>query len=606
MGVFMKKSVPFILLFAVLLLSFCFPQDDMDDFLRSLHPTSVSAPAQTEAGAESAHKESVPEEKAESLPSSAENTAFSAAGNASAAEKGSSSENNVSSEAAGLLENGTFSADSGVSSAAEASAGDALSLEIVIPPKKRPSSPDAKKVEAARRKDEDGTDFEKNQNVIRFGTASEIGGVIDSITSSEDVRYYDDFYDLFQITKSNEIKGKILDYFAKQEDGCLEDFAVEVLSDPYDIPVSLVEKCFGYVSATGCKEAGPALVRILETGEEKYFNAALSALGKTGGVKEAKYLAQYLERDDLTVPQRQALMRTLGAMGASETWEDIRRIALDEDENGFVRMYAAEAMGKMKNDDSVPVLIKLFEEGDPNMRQYCIKGLAYYPDSKEARSTVIQAIRDDHYKVRIEAISAVKKLNMTEAVPYLTYRAKNDPENAVKKECFPALAELKTKEADSFLIAQITDKSVVDSVKYQAAEALMKSGTAGEDEIIALAKETLKDDRRKSLRQNLGKLFIKYARPGYAELCVLYLQSDDVLTQSQGLELFKNARYESARPSVQAVADNKKSSAANRKRARSLLGLSDEDGTENASASEQPVKAPAEKSSSVRNDADAK
>ena len=87
---------------------------------------------------------------------------------------------------------------------------------------------------------------------------------------------------------------------------------------------------------------------------------------------------------------------------------------------------------------------------------------------------------------------------------------------------------------------------------------------------------------------------------------MLYLQSDDVLTQSQGLELFKNARYESARPSVQAVADNKKSSAANRKRARSLLGLSDEDGTENASASEQPVKAPAEKSSSVRNDADAK
>lgn len=573
----MKKTI---FLGALLPLAFCFSQGaesvDMDDFLRSLNPSAVSVPANEESKAES----SAAEKSAEVLPPSADSTV-------SAAENVSETENMPLSENAQDV--------------------DALSMDIVIPEKKRPSSPDAKKVEAAQRKDEDGTEFEKNQNTIRFGTASEIGGIIDKITESEDVRYYDDFYDLFQITKSNEIKGKILDYFAKQEDGCLNDFAVEILSDPYDVPVTLVEKCFAYVSATGCKEAGPAIVRILETGEEKYFNAALSALGKTGGAKEAKYLAQYLERDDLTVPQRQALMRTLGAMGAEETWEDMRRIALDEDENSFVRMYAAEAMGKMKNDDSVPVLIKLFEEGDPNMRQYCIKGLAYYPDSKEARATVIQAIRDDHYKVRLEAISAVKKLNMTEAVPYLTYRAKNDPENAVKKECYPALAELNTKEANAFLIKQITEKSVSDSAKYQAAEALMKNGTAGEDEIIALAKETLKDDRRKSLRQNLGKLFIKYARPGYAELCVLYLQSDDALTQSQGLELFKNARYASARPSVQSVADNKKSSAANKKRARSLLGLSDEDETEKPTGAESgKAKTPAEKPSSAGNDADAK
>ena len=157
----------------------------------------------------------------------------------------------------------------------------------------------------------------------------------------------------------------------------------------------------------------------------------------------------------------------------------------------------------------------------------------------------------------------------------------------MKKECFPVLAELNTKDSIAFLIEQITDKSVPDSVKYQAAEALMKNGISGEDEIIALAKDVLKDDRRKSLRQNLGKLFIKYARPGYSEICVLYLQSKDTLTQSQGLELYKNARYESAKPSVQAIVDDKNAKTSNKKRARSLLGLSEEE--ENKPASSESV-----------------
>ena len=79
-------------------------------------------------------------------------------------------------------------------------------------------------------------------------------------------------------------------------------------------------------------------------------------------------------------------------------------------------------------------------------------------------------------------------------------------------------------------------------------------------------------------------MFIKYARPSYAEICVLYLQSKDTLTQSQGLELYKNARYESAKPSVQAIVDDKNAKTSNKKRARSLLGLSEEEETKSAAS----------------------
>lgn len=423
----------------------------------------------------------------------------------------------------------------------------------------------------------DVEDIEKTRKTINFGTAAEITSLITKLNDGDDVRFNDDLENLFKTTKSNDVKGKILDYFAKQEDARLSDYAVEILSDPYDLPTSLVEKCFNYVSSVKCSEAAPELVKILDGGDEKYFNAALTALGKTGGAEEAKYLSEYLNRDDLTVAQRQALMRTLGNIGAEETWDDLCKIAQDEDENAFVRMYASEAIGKMKKAESVPILVEIFEGAEPNLRQYCIKGLSYFPDSEEAKNTILQAIRDDHYKVRIEAINAAKSLEIKEAVPFLIYRAKNDSENAVKKECFSVIAKLDTADGNEFLIDELKDKKTSDAVKYQIAQVLMEKGTVGEKEILSLAKEALKDDRRKPLRQNLGKLFIKYSRPDYSEICSLYLQSKDAIAQSQGLELYKKAKYETARPAVKDITENKKANNANKEKAKNLLGIEDED-----------------------------
>ena len=66
--------------------------------------------------------------------------------------------------------------------------------------------------------------------------------------------------------------------------------------------------------------------------KKKYFLSAITTLGDVGGPSEALYLAEYLERDDMTLPQRQALMRTLGQMCAIETWDKLVEIVNDEEE----------------------------------------------------------------------------------------------------------------------------------------------------------------------------------------------------------------------------------------------------------------------------------
>ena len=451
--------------------------------------------------------------------------------------------------------------------------------EVDLPPKKRPKKADPKKIEDAELKDEEG-DFEKTSQTIKYGTSSEIAGVIDKIIENEDPRYNDVLYDLFQDSKNIDIRTKIIEFFTKQKDPCLEDYAIEILNDPYDYPNKVVENVFRYVAEVDCKIACPCVIQILEIGNEDYFNAAIATIGKIGGPSEALYMASYLERDDLKLPQRQTLMRTLGQMCAVETWDKLVEIIKDEDENSFVRMYAAESIGKMKKEESIPILINYFENSsDPNMRQYCLKGLINFPENSEVQKVVMQATRDEYYKVRIEAIKACKEMNLKDSVPFLIYRAQKDSENVVKKECYPVLANLNTKESNEFLINQITEKKVSDSNKILACSALIENGSVGEDEILELAKNCLNDDKRKSLRNELGKLFIKYVKPSFSDICAAYLQSKDLTSVSQGLEMYKNGRFETAKPAVEKIANEEKKSA-NKTRARKILGLPEEEPSE--------------------------
>ncbi len=490
---------------------------------------------------------------------------------------------------------------------------DIASIVVEIPSEMRPKQPDPEKLKEIQQKDEDGSEFETNSMTLSFGTPSEINSVVDKIVEEDDPRYSDALYDLFQTTASNDVRKKILGYFARQNDPCLSSYAVEIIDDPYDTPLALVQECMNYVSEVKCKVVAPALIKLIDADEEKYFTAALSALGKTGGAKESLYLAKFLERDDLETAQRQALMRTLGQMNAVETFDSVMKIAQDEDENSFVRMYAAEALGNMKKDEAIPVLVELFETDDPNMREYCIKGLQNFPDSKKAKATIIQAIRDDHVKVRIQAVKAVKEMQMKDAMDFLIYRAKNDSEASVKKQCYPVIAEFDTKKGNEFLVKQITDKKVPDSAKLMAAEALLKSGNnSGTNEIAELAKAIVDDPARKSLKYSLGKVMAKYMKPAFAEVAVLFVQSKDAQLAALGLDMYKASRYETIKSAVKTLAEDKKNSA-NRKRARKLLGMEDEDfeSKKSESLNEKENKStekvvPSKKSEPENNSADAK
>ena len=444
-------------------------------------------------------------------------------------------------------------------------------------PKKRPQKQNAEKIAEL---DEEFPDTRKeNADTLKFGMEDDIIELLNDFVKNEDVRFVDEVYDLFYVTKNIAVREKILEYFTKLKDPCLENFALEILDDPYEQKKSTVDAVFKYIQSVKTKEALPAVLKLVESEDENYFTDALTTLGEIGGSKEAVFLSEYLEREDLSLAQRQQLVKVLGKIKAVETYDKLVEMAQDEDENTFIRMYSAEAIGSMKKKEAVKILVKLYEDTDPKLRCSVVKGLSNFKENDEAKKTVIEAIRDSHVTVRIEAIEACKKNDYKEAVPYLVYRLEKDKEDSVKKKCYPAIASLNTKEGNDYLVKLITDKKVADTPKSRVAAALLEYNNAGTDEIIALARETLKDNRRKPLRYALGKEFAKYKRNEFSSICKDYLDSKDTATQGTGLDIYSKGRYPAVLPVVRQIilesAKNPLKKNANAEKAKKILGSSD-------------------------------
>ena len=470
-------------------------------------------------------------------------------------------------------ENSQTDQDSLLEDQSEEDTSESLGGIATVPDKKRPKPIDQKKAEEAREKDESKEDEENNRKIIKYGLPSEIGELLDKLTENDDPRFTDDIYDLFQNTSNASIKEKVLKYFTKIEDPCLEDFAVNLINDPYDEKKDLVSATFKYIQTVKTKEALPAVITILEVENEDYFNDALATIGEIGSKKEAKFIADYLDRPDLSDAQRQTLMRTLGKMKALNTWSKVVEILEDEDENSFVRMYAAEALGLMEKEEGVPVLVRAYSASDPNLRQYVIKGLSHFPNVVESKSLIIQAIRDEHWRVRQEAINVCKENSFTEAIPYLIFRADKDSEKVIKNASMDAIAAINTKEGNDYLVSIITNKKSGDSSKQKAAEVLLKAGNAGQNEILELAESCVNDDKKKNLRYSIGKELAKNSRSEFEKICSLYLASKDTTTIGIGLDMYKNCRFSSVEEQMRTIEKDKKANSSIKNRIRKMLNI---------------------------------
>ena len=402
---------------------------------------------------------------------------------------------------------------------------------------------------------------QKERETLLYGLDSEIITLLETLKKEEKIGYKQEVLVLFENAKAAALQEAVISYFTAFKDASLADRALEIANDPYDERNSTVALWFRYIGAIKLSEAADALRNLLNDETTDYFDAVVSSLAEIGGVEDAEFLLDYMENNDVPPSRRQTILKALSNLNSPQLADRLISIAENTDENMYVRMYAAEAVGASGSDAHVPKLIALYDSTDPALRASVVKSLSGFEKNDDAQALVIQAIRDGYHGVRVAALVAAKNMKLKNAEPYARLRAENDPETAVKHEAYATLAALDTKAGNDFLTGVVSDKKSGDVARIKAASALLENGNAGQNEIIALARETLHDDKQKNLRYALGKEFAKYGSAAFAGICGEYLSHSDVSTKGTGLDIYAKGRYAALTESVRAIAADPKGGA---------------------------------------------
>lgn len=421
----------------------------------------------------------------------------------------------------------------------------------------------------------DDTDQSKRRDVLRFGLESEITELIQRLQEENSKDYNTELTDLFNKTKSSVIRESILGFFSFQKFDGLKTFSLELVKDPYDYKTGTVTAVMEYISVIKLTEAAPAIRAILDSDNIEYRDRAIKTLGKIGGTEDASYLIKYLDGeipgdDKQRLIIRQNVMTALGELKSVETWDRMAEIVQDKDENVMIRATAAVALGQMEKTEGVPILTSLFDNSDPVLRTAAIQGLSGF-NTQDSQSVILESFKDSYYKVRLEAIAAAEKQNLTAAVPYIMYRAKTDPVDEVKFRAFKALGKLNDSSSNEWLTSLVKDEKTPDKIRVKATAVLLDSNFDSifpDVEQIMLV--TLKDDKKTWLRYELGKLVASTENSRSSSIASAYLAHKDTVTRSIGLDMYAKNKYLGVKKAVEDIAADEKQGALQR-RAKKII-----------------------------------
>ena len=432
--------------------------------------------------------------------------------------------------------------------------------------------------EKTKKEKQELDEIEKVRQALQYGLESEILEVVNKIDKQDFETLQGDFNRLFTDTKNPAVREALFGLYQKYGDTQLTEAAAAVLEDYEAQQRTQVKAALSYLAAVK-PELTPALnealQKILTQNTAEYGAETVSVLGEIGSDAEAVFLATYF--DNLTIEDakqelilRQTIMAALEKLHSEDTRSFLLERAEDENENIYVRSSAIAGLAKMGKPDIIPLLAKFFEQPEPQLREAAMRGTTAF-DTEETRKLILQGFKDSYYKVRLEALKSVQKTKLQEAVPYTLYRAKYDPTDAVRFAAVETLAMLNTAEGNTWLSETFRDSKKSEKLRVTILSTVLKhnpAALAADLDTVVLA--TVTDKKQKKLRYEFGKEIAKVENTITAEICKAFLQSDDVLTKSIGLDMFKTNAPADARALVEAIAQDEKQGALQR-RAQRLL-----------------------------------
>jgi HEAT repeat protein len=303
---------------------------------------------------------------------------------------------------------------------------------------------------------------EQRRDTIRYGIDSEISDLLGKLTTEKDGRYNEDLLGLLKSSRSAKLRVGVIDLLAYLEWKGAEEPTMAIVEDRDNQDLDLVSSALSYLAAVRSKEALRFTEAIVKEDNKKLLPALVKLMGRSGGEAEEKILLDWFDGDTVTPALKEEAIRALGEIGSSKAALRLGKLVEDPDGGKIPRMYACAALAKIKDESSVHSIAKASNDADPNVRAAAVEALGAFAGlssaaGAEARGALVQALRDSFPKSRLAACKAVAAGKVSEAIPFLKYKARSDPERAVKSEALRSLAVLGG-ESCAFLRERLADK----------------------------------------------------------------------------------------------------------------------------------------------------
>jgi hypothetical protein len=410
---------------------------------------------------------------------------------------------------------------------------------------------------------------EQRLMVIRYGTDTEIANLIKTLRSEQakdakgDHPLDAELLDLAEKSKNRTIITGIFNYYGDREKEGLEARALQIIEDRDYEGAEAVNAAIDYlgkVQAAGIQEA---LIRILEGEETRYLPGAIRTLGKTAAKsdpgKTVEYLIDYYTNREPGDENRRLIISAVGDAGAKEGTAFLVSIAENEEERVPLRIAALEGLSKIADPGGLRAIISAVSSRDPNVRSSAVGALGPFA-GEEAEEAIMDSFRDSYYRTRIAAAKAAGERKLTQAVPFLRFRAENDDVPAVRDEAIKSIALIGGDEADTILKNLFSERKNNDRIRINAGEMLLSGGSRDYTEDVIIELDEARAKNQTALYNGFLRILGSAKSDKLEGLARRFFATGGVVEKSYAIDICANNDFRSLAGELRRLADPKNGS----------------------------------------------
>lgn len=289
---------------------------------------------------------------------------------------------------------------------------------------------------------------EIREKKLAYGLHDEVSDLIKNLTEDKDLSYSTEILALFETVKNNQVQLGIINLFKTTESDLLIEPAMKKIENRYYESKNVVVSAIKYISELD-KSKGDFFLPLLEDPENDIRLESVEAICLTGDKKYSPALMELYDIEDEEQIKLKVLLH-IGNLKDLDTVEFLTDIAQDTDEKKTSRQYAINSLGLIGAPESFKDLSTLYQENDPMIRMYALSALSGYTDN-ESEQIIFQALKDENWRIRKEAVLAAGKRKSDIFTDMLIYRGTTDPVGEIKLRAFDSLSKIGSSKAFDYL-----------------------------------------------------------------------------------------------------------------------------------------------------------